>query len=95
MVLVPVLHEAKKNLQAGSVAFLLNTMVQDAATAVDNTINMQAKKARASYLWRSQCGPSGSSSDSSWLMISVMQEEFAINFMVAIVIIRSTSRPGD
>ncbi len=33
-----------------SPSLLLNTMVQDAATAVDNTINMQAKKGRASYL---------------------------------------------
>lgn len=42
---VPVLHEAKKNLQAGmSPSLLLNTMVQDAATAVDNTINYAGEK---------------------------------------------------
>ncbi|MWP22267.1 DAK2 domain-containing protein, partial [Escherichia coli] len=75
---VPVLHEAKKNLQAGmSPSLLLNTMVQDAATAVDNTINMQAKKGRASYLGARSVGHQDPGATSSWLMIKAMQEGFA------------------
>ncbi|EPC0820287.1 dihydroxyacetone kinase subunit DhaL [Escherichia albertii] len=75
---VPVLNEAKKNLQAGmSPSLLLNTMVQDAATAVDNTINMQAKKGRASYLGARSVGHQDPGATSSWLMIKAMQEGFA------------------
>lgn len=75
---VPVLSAAKSNLQAGmSEASLLTTMVQDAATAVNNTINMQAKKGRASYLGARSVGYQDPGATSSWLVIKAMQEGFA------------------
>ncbi len=59
-----------------SPSLLLNTMVQDAATAVDNTINMQAKKGRASYLGARSVGHQDPCATSR-LMIKAMQEGFA------------------
>jgi len=74
---VPVLHAAKVNLQAGmSESELLRVMEQDAVTAVNNTINMQAKKGRASYLGARSVGHQDPGATSSWLMIKAMQEGF-------------------
>ncbi|MBJ9241024.1 dihydroxyacetone kinase subunit DhaL [Citrobacter freundii] len=74
---VPVLNVARRNLQGGmSETLVLSTMVQDAATAVNNTINMQAKKGRASYLGARSVGHQDPGATSSWLVIKAMQEGF-------------------
>lgn len=75
---IPVLNAARRNLQGGmSETRVLSTMVQDAATAVNNTINMQAKKGRASYLGARSVGHQDPGATSSWLVIKAMQEGFA------------------
>ncbi|NDO79645.1 dihydroxyacetone kinase subunit L [Citrobacter sp. NCU1] len=74
---VPVLNAAMNNLQLGmSSEDVLIAMEKDAVQAVNNTINMQAKKGRASYLGPRSIGHQDPGATSSWLIIKAMQKGF-------------------
>lgn len=72
---VPVLNAARTNAQAGMAEErILEAMEHDAAQAVNNTINMQAKKGRASYLGARSIGHQDPGATSSWLIVKALRK---------------------
>ncbi|NOI25974.1 dihydroxyacetone kinase subunit DhaL [Vibrio mediterranei] len=75
---LPVLNEMKTSLEGGtSPAHLLDEMVEVAEKSATSTIEMQAKKGRASYLGERSIGHQDPGATSSLLMIKALRQAIA------------------